>query len=64
MKPTGFVGRLGAYIAGCLIVVIGLNWSEAVTYSTIPEIRRAVALVLGPYVAISIATMHFGFQVP
>ncbi len=63
LKPTGFVGRFGAYFAGGLIVVIGLSWSEAVTYSTIPEIRRSVALVLGPYVAISIATMHFGFQV-
>jgi hypothetical protein len=63
LKPPGFVARFGAYFAGCLIVLIGVSWSVAVPYSSIPEIRPMVAVVLGPIFAIPAAGGHFGLQV-
>jgi hypothetical protein len=63
LKPTGFVGRFGAYFAGGLIVLVGVSWAVAVPYSSIPEIRPMVAVVLGPILAIPAAGAHFGLQV-
>ncbi len=63
LKPPGFVARLGVYLVGCLIVVLGVSWSHAVTYSTDPDTRRAVALVLGPILASPFVPLHLGVQV-
>lgn len=63
LEAPGFVARFGVYFVGCLIVVLGVSWSQAVTYSTIPETRRAVALVLGPFLASPFVPLHLGVQV-
>jgi hypothetical protein len=57
------MARFGAYLVGCLIVLSGVSWSQAVTYSTIAEGRWMVAVVLGPFLAVPVAVCHFGLQV-
>lgn len=51
------------YLVGCLIVLTGVSWSVAVSYSSIPEGRAMVAVVLGPLLAIPVAVGHLGVQV-
>ena len=63
LEPSGFVGKFGAYLVGCLMVLIGLSWAVAVPYSSISETRRSVAMVLGPLFGIPGAGLHFVFQV-
>jgi hypothetical protein len=45
------------------MVYVGVSWSVAITYSTIPEVRRIAAVVFGAFVAVPTVALHLGFQV-
>lgn len=62
VTPPGFLRRFGVYVVGCMIVYLGVSWSVGVTYSSIPEVRRIVAIVFGALPAALAAGLHCGAQ--
>jgi hypothetical protein len=59
----GFLNRGGVYILGFLIVYFGMSWSVGITYSSIPDVRKTAAIVMGAFVALPVAVMHLGVQI-
>lgn len=57
-----FWKKRGLYLLGVVLVYVGVCWSFAIGYSSIPSIRWSIGLLLGPVIATPLAGLHLLLQ--